>query len=291
MSKQSMTVIMFLALMPAQLAVIFLPAKLAAAMENLKGEASTKILPVNVKAAKESPTSSGAVLEKAILQALENNPEKVVQIFRKAAAVEAVEQIKSVVASGLKTPLAPEAQDRLFLGAEPQKTKHTIFVYSDFMCSYCAQLHAELKKLVAQRDDVRIIFKSVPLNNESKLLASLVTAVSFQDSASALKLQDVIFESQGSIQEQSDMYFITGLLKMLNTVDIAQVLESIGNDKIKAMLKTDEQEHKKFRMDGTPHLVVDGIHIKGSQPLSTLSKILKMIDEHEQGKSQNIKTS
>ena len=53
-------------------------------------------------------------------------------------------------------------QDALVIG--DKNAKNRVIVFSDPECPYCAKLHQEIKKLVAERKDVVFYIKMSPLN-------------------------------------------------------------------------------------------------------------------------------
>jgi len=75
------------------------------------------------------------------------------------------------------------------LGNENADAKKTIFVFTDATCPYCVRLHGELKRVLADRSDVRIVVKNFSIHgvlSDGAAKASIAAKLQGNDKAAAL---------------------------------------------------------------------------------------------------------
>ncbi|MCA9710165.1 MAG: thioredoxin domain-containing protein, partial [Myxococcales bacterium] len=101
-------------------------------------------------------------------------------------------------------------------GHEPQRGPDdalvTIIEFSDYECPYCQRAHGPLMDALAEHDDVRLIFKHMPLPMHAKAIPAARAAWAAQQQGKFWEMHDHLFEVGGSID------------------DIEQVAEDLGLD-------------------------------------------------------------
>jgi len=88
----------------------------------------------------------------------------------------------------------------------PADAPVTIVEFGDFQCPTCAQIYPTLKKLMAERKDVRLVFKDLPLVNKHDwaYAAAVAGQCALQQSPEAFwALHDFFFENQDKLNVQN----------------------------------------------------------------------------------------
>ena len=108
----------------------------------LKGDSST------TETTKDASLSSGAI---AFTLAL-------IVLYTASKPSDAVTPTASAVVSEIEL-----VGDEVTEGAKPDSAAYTIIEYADLQCGACAANHEPLKQVVADADDIALIFKHFPL--------------------------------------------------------------------------------------------------------------------------------
>ena len=112
----------------------------------------------------------------------------------------------------LDTAQDPFAATRAALTTAGQPSKGpahapvTIVEYGDFQCSTCARMHPVLQQLLADHNDVRLVFKDLPLTqvHDWAMAAAIAAQCAFQESNEAFwSLHDYLFEHQEELNAQN----------------------------------------------------------------------------------------
>lgn len=103
-----------------------------------------------------------------------------------------------------------EARDTIVTAGHPSKgpadAPVTIVEYGDFQCPDCAAASPILKKLMAERKDVRLVYKDLPLTriHDWALRGAIAGQCAFQQSNQAFwKLHDFFFENQKTLNKDN----------------------------------------------------------------------------------------
>ena len=80
--------------------------------------------------------------------------------------------------------------------------KKTIFLWSDYSCPYCRRVHGDLMRVLAERDDVRVVLKNFSIHGPlSDAPAKAVIAAKIQDNAKAAALDKLLMDKEYYKQE------------------------------------------------------------------------------------------
>ena len=92
--------------------------------------------------------------------------------------------------------------------------KKTIYVWTDFSCPYCRRVHGEIERVLADRDDTRVVIKNFSIHGPlSDGPARAVIAANMQDPAKAAELTNMLMTRE--FYTQDDLKDRTRLLKRL----------------------------------------------------------------------------
>jgi protein-disulfide isomerase len=157
------------------------------------------------------------------------------------------------------------------------KAKLAIVEFSDFQCPFCSRVTPTLKQIEeAYGDQVRIVFKHLPLRIHPKAPAAHAAAEAAHRQGKFWEMHDKIFSDQsGMAPEKYEAY--AGELGL----DMEQFRSDIASEEIKERVDADSEEASKLGVTGTPAFFVNGRFLSGAQPFSAFKSL---IDE-ELGKS------
>jgi protein-disulfide isomerase len=174
----------------------------------------------------------------------------------------------------LKNPKNPEmAGDRAVNGSRKAPIK--VFVYSDFQCPYCKrgfETVEELKKKYGQK--MVYMFKHLPLPFHPMAMpaAKRFEAIALHDAKKAYAFHDEVFKNQGDLNRGEA--FLDEVVKKVGA-NVEKVKKDMESPKVQQHLKADQEEAKKYNIQGTPGFVVAGMVIRGAYPLQTFEEIIE----------------
>ncbi len=223
-----------------------------------------------------------------VFVAIEKDPEKFIEVVNKAArdaqakGAEKAQQDESKkrdeeFANPLKAKID---ENRAILG--PKDAKITIVEYSDFECPYCTRGYQTIKEVLkAYPNDVRIVFKHLPLDFHPKALpaAKYFEAVARQGADKAYKYHDAIFEGQSELRTKGEAFMKEAAKKA--GADMKKLEKDLADPKLMDRINEDMEEAKQFNFSGTPGFLINGVSLRGAYPFSEFKTI---IDRHLAGK-------
>mgnify|MGYP006426984995 CR=1 FL=1 len=146
-----------------------------------------------------------------------------------------------------------------FIGNENAKIR--VVEFFDYNCGYCKKVYPTILKLNKEFENVKIVFKEMPILGAPSLVKSKVSLAAFH-----VKPEKYI-EAHGKIMNHRGQ---------LNTVeDVANLLQSLGYDKDELIKKAESEmianaleENKKLafklQVSGTPAFIVEDEFVDGA---------------------------
>ena len=164
-----------------------------------------------------------------------------------------------------------------------EEAKKTIYVWTDFSCPYCRRVHGELARVLADRDDVRVVVKNFSIHGPlSDAPAKAVIAAKLQDPAKAAELTDMLmtreFYSQDDLKDQSKIgeKVEANVMKMAKEVglDTEKLKEDMKGDVVARELRNVRDLAQRFEISGTPFLIVGEQAFPGAVPAAQIETAL-----------------
>jgi protein-disulfide isomerase len=212
-------------------------------------------------------------------------------IERTATGVDALKETITAMQDSVRPPARPTAQrparpdpSRRYAvktTGSPQKggsdAKLAIVEFSDFQCPFCGRVTPTLQQIQdAYGDQVRIVFKHLPLGMHSKAPAAHAAAEAAHRQGKFWEMHDRIFANQAAMSpEKYEEYAVEMGL------DLDQFKKDVVSSEVKARIDADTAEAGKLGVTGTPAFFVNGRFLSGAQPFNSFKAL---IDE-ELGKS------
>lgn len=226
-----------------------------------------------------------AVTKEDLRKALMENPEVLLDVLREHNI-----ELFEIVDSGIKAkraadvkkrrdaelakPLAPVVDAARVVVGNPDAPV-TIVEYSDFLCSYCAKGAKTLDALVAAHPGmIRVVFKHMPGEDTAIKAALYYEAILLQDRDKAKKFHDLVFAAQDEVHKGKE-----DTLKKLAKearADMSRLAADVNGKELMARLNADDKESRQFEIQGTPAYVVNGVSIRGAQPLAEFEEVISL---------------
>ena len=162
--------------------------------------------------------------------------------------------------------------------------KNTIFLWSDYSCPYCRRVHAELARVLADRDDVRVVLKNFSIHGPlSDAPAKAVIAAKIQDNAKAAKLDQMLMDKEyytkDDMKDQSKLAdkIQANVMKLAKEagLDTKKLAADMEGDVVKAELQNVRELAQRFEISGTPYLIVGTQVFAGAVPYARIIEALK----------------
>lgn len=160
----------------------------------------------------------------------------------------------------------------------------TIFLFSDYSCPFCRRVHAELSRVLSERNDVRVVLKNFSIHGVlSDAPAKAVIAAKLQgnDKAAALDkmLMDEEYYKQDDLKNQDKLAGIIqgNVMKMAEKVglDTKKLAEDMEGEVVTRELNSVRGLAQRFEINGTPYLIIGTKAFPGAIPYS---KIVEALD-------------
>jgi protein-disulfide isomerase len=164
-----------------------------------------------------------------------------------------------------------------------EDAKKTIYVWTDFSCPYCRRVHGELDRVLADRDDVRVVVKNFSIHGPlSDAPAKAVIAANLQDPAKAAELTDMLmtreFYTQDDLKDQSKIgeKVEANVMKMAKEVglDTEKLKEDMKGDVVARELRNVRDLAQRFEISGTPFLIIGERAFPGAIPADQIESAL-----------------
>ncbi len=147
----------------------------------------------------------------------------------------------------------------------------TLYAFSDFTCSYCANGAANVEELLRlYPNDIRYTFKSnVDLDSPYAVKASLWFLAAYNiDEVKAWNFYRSLYANQSAFFADPDNTLIQIARQIgLNTKDIEKNLDK-NEKKYMALIKEDIADAQKLDFIGTPYFLMNDITIRGAVPVT-----------------------
>lgn len=186
-------------------------------------------------------------------------------------------------------------QIRKFVRAEGEKmmrdapvlgnrdAKKTIYVWTDFSCPFCRRVHGEIERVLANRDDTRVVIKNFSIHGAlSDAPAKAVIAAKLQDPAKAAELTDMLmtrdFYTQEDLQDQSTIgeKVEANVMKMAKEIglDTEKLKADMNGDVVARELRNVRDLAQRFEISGTPFLIIGEQAFPGAIPADQIESAL-----------------
>ena len=163
----------------------------------------------------------------------------------------------------------------------PEASK-TIFVWTDTFCPYCRRVHNEIKRVLAERDDVRVVIKTFPVRGEiSDIPGRWTIAAKIQDPAKSAALYGKIMANDywGKDHNAKDLNKVMteNLRKYAREVglDVQKLEQDLTGSAVAQELSQTRELAQAFQISGTPYLIIGDQVFPGAIPYQQIMNALR----------------
>lgn len=150
----------------------------------------------------------------------------------------------------------------------PDQALLTVVVFSDFQCPYCARLQPALQALRREYgDDVRIVFRHLPLSSHPRALLAAEAAVAAALQGKLWELQERLFAAPGRLA-RADLERHARAIGL----DMGAFRAALDDRRYLELVATDAAAAGALGVRGTPTMLVNGTPVMGSAPFEYLQR-------------------
>ena len=164
-----------------------------------------------------------------------------------------------------------------------ESAENTIYVWTAASCGYCRRVHGELDRVLADRDDVRVVIKNFSIHGVmSDAPARAMIAAKLQGNDKAAKLVDMIMTREYRPQGKSDDQAKTAaeieknIMKFAEEagLDTKQLKQDMNGEVVARELANVRDLAQVFEISGTPFLIINEEAFPGAIPASQIEAAL-----------------
>ena len=157
----------------------------------------------------------------------------------------------------------------------------TLVEFSDYRCHYCKKAHPDLKALLEQDPDIRLIIKEFPiLGPDSTVAGRMALAALSLDPSLYPGLNDALMAFPGNLTEQA-AYRIA----QAEGYDITELKDVAASAEIDAQLEANYQLAQVLGLQGTPSFILGDEIIRGYLPLDDLKAVVAEVRARTQAEA------
>ena len=161
--------------------------------------------------------------------------------------------------------------------------KKTIYVWTDFSCPFCRRVHGELDRVMANRDDFRVVVKNFSIHGAlSDAPAKAVIAANLQDPEKAAELTDMLmtreYYTQADLEDQANVAdkVEANVMKFAKELglDTEKLKEDMNGEVVARELRNVRDLAQRFEINGTPFLIIGEQAFPGAIPADQIEAAL-----------------
>ena len=146
---------------------------------------------------------------------------------------------------------------------------HTVTLFTDYECPYCAKLDPKLRGFVASHPDVQVVIRQRPLPMHPNARTWATAAIAANDQGKLADFTQAAFAQKGDKSTP-----VLDKVAASVGIDVARMHRDMTSDATLAQLKADEAIADKLSVQGTPTSFVDGYKVIGAQPEAAFADAL-----------------
>ena len=163
------------------------------------------------------------------------------------------------------------------------EAKNTIYVWTDFSCPYCRRVHGELDRVMAERDDVRVVIKNFSIHGPlSDAPAKATIAAKLQDPAKAAALADMLmtreYYTRDDMKDQAKLAekVQKNVMKFAAEagLDTKQLETDMKGEVVAREMANVRDLAERFEITGTPFLIIGEEAFPGAIPAQKIQEAL-----------------
>jgi len=161
----------------------------------------------------------------------------------------------------------------------PPDAPITIVEFFDYNCGYCKRVFPTLMEVVNENDDVRVVFKELPILSETSILAAK-TALALEDQLTFRTFHAKLMNNKSRLSEA----YISATLKDMN-IDMATLEARRDTPRIQAILDDNSRLARALNVEGTPAFIIGDQVMPGALEKDEFNAALAALREKSAAKN------
>jgi len=146
----------------------------------------------------------------------------------------------------------------------------TIVEFTDFQCPFCGKARAALDEVEkTYGDQVRIVFKNLPLDFHKQAMGAAEAALCAKDQGKFWEMENRLFANQGALEAEQ----LSGHAKEVG-LDIGRFTACLDGHKYRPHIDKDMATAERITATGTPAFFIMGRKLSGARPFADFQKII-----------------
>jgi protein-disulfide isomerase len=191
--------------------------------------------------------------------------------------MESVQRLQSGATNKALVELRPQIETAFAsaVGGNP-KGDVTIVEFFDFRCPYCRMAHEQVAKLLAQDNNIRVVYRDMPVLDRpgqeplSRTAAKMALAAAKQGKYKAF--YDAIFANSGRLTRETLVAIVRDL-----KLDETRIAKDMESDDIRKSLDSNIKLANSLGIDGTPGFIIGEQLFMGAQDVDELKAAVKRV--------------
>ncbi len=152
----------------------------------------------------------------------------------------------------------------------PADAKVTVIEFSDFQCPFCSRGMKTMYDVAKEYPkDVKIVFKHLPLPFHPQAKPAARASIAANNQGKFWEYHDKLFENQSSLNDETYM----AIAKELG-LDMEKFKKDYEDPATAAQVEEDAALATKLGVRGTPGFFVNGVQVRGAQPLPKFKQLI-----------------
>lgn len=158
------------------------------------------------------------------------------------------------------TPLAEPKVDFANPSLGPNDAPVTIVEFGDFLCAPCAEVQADIEKVVAAHSkDVKFVWKDLPnVNAHPQAAAASIAARCAGLQGEFWPYHDLLLKNRASVNPAAYRIFAEEL-----KLDATELQACVDEQRTSALIERDMEEALRLGLDATPTFFINGRRVTG----------------------------
>ncbi|MHA7838847.1 MAG: DsbA family protein [bacterium] len=153
----------------------------------------------------------------------------------------------------------------------------TIVEWSDFQCPFCSRAGPTLAQIEQEYgDDVRIVFKHLPLSIHPQAEAAHAAAEAAHRQGRFWQMHDRIFANQRDLSPSTLERYAREI-----GLDMERYARDLESDAIRERIEADKAQARELGVTGTPAFFINGRFISGAQPFASFKRVIDDVLEEQ----------
>ena len=152
----------------------------------------------------------------------------------------------------------------------------TIVAFSDFQCPFCNKAVPTLEKIAKNYDEVRIVFKQLPLPMHKTADIAAEASLAAHEQGKFWEMHDKLFAEQKTWANMPEKDFLEWVEEAANDIGIdgAKVARAVEDDKYEDEVRKEVELAGKVGARGTPNFWVNGVNVVGAKPYASFASVI-----------------